>query len=126
MQTLSNPSKPLADGNAQDAMQSAMSTANSVHSGVSREFHSFIADIEDLVKQTTSLTGNDLERAKDQLVKRIAAAKESIEDVGSDIAHQARKSITATNEYVHDQPWNAIGAGAVAGMLIGFLLARRS
>ncbi len=126
MQTLSNTSKPLVDGNAQDAMQSVMSTANSVQSGVSREFHSFIADIEDLVKQTTSLTGDDLERAKDQLVKRVAAAKESIEDAGSDIAHQARKSVAATNEYVHDQPWNAIGAGAVAGMLIGFLLARRS
>ena len=126
MQTLSNTSKPLVDGNAQDAMQSVMSTANSVQSGVSREFHSFIADIEDLVKQTTSLTGDDLEHAKDQLVKRIATAKESIEDVGSDIAHQARKSVAATNEYVHDQPWDAIGAGAVAGMLIGFLLARRS
>jgi ElaB/YqjD/DUF883 family membrane-anchored ribosome-binding protein len=125
MQTLSNTSKPLADGNAQDAMQSVMSTANSVQSGVSREFHSFIADIEDLVKQTTSLTGDDLEHAKDQLVKRIATAKESIEDVGSDIVNQARKSVAATNEYVHDQPWNAIGAGAVAGMLIGFLLARR-
>lgn len=126
MQTLTNTSKPLVDGNDPSAMQSVISTANSVQSGVSREFHSFIADIEDLVKQTTSLTGDDLEHAKNQLVKRVAAAKESIEDVGNDIAHQTRKSMTATNDYVHDQPWNAIGAGAIAGMLVGFLLARRS
>lgn len=126
MQTLSSTSQSLADGSDPSAMQSVVSTANSVQSSMSREFHSFIADIEDLVKQTTSLTGDDLERAKDQLVKRISTAKESVENIGSDIAHQARKSITATNDYVHDQPWNAIGAGAVAGMLLGLLLARRS
>ena len=101
------------------------STIDKAQTSISNEFHNFIADIEDLVKQTTSLTGKDLEHAKDQLADRIASAKASVEDVGNDILDQARKSVTATNEYVHEQPWNAIGAGAFVGVLFGFLLARR-
>jgi ElaB/YqjD/DUF883 family membrane-anchored ribosome-binding protein len=31
----------------------------------------------------------------------------------------------AADDYVHDSPWTAIGIAAAAGMLIGFLAARR-
>lgn len=94
-------------------------------SGVSREVHNFLEDIEDLVKETTSLTGDELARAKAKLSERVAAAKQSVEEFGSDVAKRARKGAAATNDYVHDQPWKAIGAGAAVAFLLGFVLARR-
>ena len=30
-----------------------------------------------------------------------------------------------TDEYVHAHPWHAVGVGALAGALLGFLIARR-
>jgi ElaB/YqjD/DUF883 family membrane-anchored ribosome-binding protein len=95
-------------------------------SGVAHEVKSFLADIEDLVKETTSLTGDDLARAKVKLTERVSAAKQSVEDMGSDIAQRARKSAKATDDYVREQPWKAIGAGAAVAFLLGFVLARRN
>lgn len=100
---------------------------NSNHqSGVSREFHNFIADMEDLVKATSNLTGEDLVKAKAKISERVDAAKESITEMGESIAHRVGKGATITNQYVHEKPWNAIGVTAVVGLLLGYLLARRS
>jgi ElaB/YqjD/DUF883 family membrane-anchored ribosome-binding protein len=95
-------------------------------SAMAHEFQNFVADIEDLVKATTNLTGDELSKAKANLQHRIAMAKDSAEDIGETIVHRARKTAESTNTYVHDQPWNAIGVSAAVGLLFGFLLARRS
>mgnify|MGYP006184082455 CR=1 FL=1 len=117
----------------QNPSNSSVSNANSkdmgaadVTSGLAREFHSFVADIEDLIKATTNLTGDELSRAKAKLNQRIAAAKGSVEDMSETIVNRARKTAESTNTYVHEQPWNAIGASAAVGLLLGYLLARRS
>lgn len=94
-------------------------------SGVSREFYNFLADVEDLVKAATSLTGDDLALAKAKLGERVAQAKASVEQMGGAFVYQARKAATVTNDYVHEQPWQMIGAGAALGFLLGFALARR-
>lgn len=92
---------------------------------VSEEFHNFLSDVEDLVKDTTSLTGDDLARAKEKLGARLASAKESLAEAGGVVADHARKTAKATDTYVHEQPWKAIGIGATVGLLLGFALARR-
>lgn len=94
-------------------------------SEASSEFHNFLSDIEDLVKETTTLTGEDLTRAKAKLSSRLAEAKESVSEMGGAVAKKARAAATSTNDYVHEQPWKAIGAGAAIGLLVGFALARR-
>lgn len=92
----------------------------------SNEFHKFLADIEDLVKATTSLTGEDLAKAKAELVDRIAVAKHSLADASSNVAIRAKKAADISNTYVHDQPWRVIGVSSVVGFLLGYMMARRS
>lgn len=108
-----------------DTARIVAAKAGKVAENASSDFHDFIADVEDLVKQTTTLTGEDLARAKVKLSARLAEAKESVVDMGGDIARRARNGAKATDDYVHEQPWKAIGAGAAIGLLIGFALARR-
>lgn len=93
---------------------------------VSSELYKFLADIEDLVKATNILTGEELSKAKAELSERISAAKNSVEDIGSKMADRARKTARITNSYVHNQPWQVIGGVTVVGFLIGYLLARRN
>lgn len=100
--------------------------AGGTPSVVMREVHGFLADIEDLVKATTSLTGEDLARAKAKITERVAAARKSVEDASAAIAQGARRGVTATNGYVHENPWQAVGIGAAGGLLLGLLLARRT
>ena len=100
--------------------------ADKPRSGASKEFHSFVTDIEDLIQSATSLTGEDLVRVKNQLNEKITAAKASIEAVGGSIVTRARETAKVTDGYVHAKPWQAIGIGAAFGVLLGLVLARRS
>lgn len=106
-------------------MQIKSSMSNNVLSDASSDFQNFVSDIEDLIKETSTSTGEELSRAKDKLSKRLAEAKESVKDVGADIAQRGRNAATVTNEYVHEQPWKVIGASAAIGLLVGFALTRR-
>jgi ElaB/YqjD/DUF883 family membrane-anchored ribosome-binding protein len=107
---------PAADHDSGDRAQSA----------IAREFHAFISDIEHLVESATSMTGEDFERAKAKLSERIGAARASVGKAGSSAIDRARSGAKATDRYVREQPWQAAGIGAIAGLLIGLLLARRS
>ena len=103
------------------SIATAKHQADSMAAGVSREFSNFIADIEDLLKETATLTGDDLSRAK----AAISAAKESIDGLGGSVSDRLRKSSALTNEYVHEQPWKAIGAVAAVAFVLGLVLTRR-
>jgi ElaB/YqjD/DUF883 family membrane-anchored ribosome-binding protein len=41
------------------------------------------------------------------------------------VQRQARGALTAGDTYVREQPWEAIGAAALMGLVIGFLVFRR-
>lgn len=99
--------------------------AHKTTNAISHEFHSFLNDVEDLFKATTSLSGDDLVKAKAKLGARIESAKVSAEELSGTLVKQARKTAAITNHYAHEKPWTAIGAGVAVSFLIGFLLARR-
>jgi ElaB/YqjD/DUF883 family membrane-anchored ribosome-binding protein len=42
------------------------------------------------------------------------------------IADRAKSAAQGTDQYVHDNPWTAIGAAALLGVVIGLLIGRRS
>jgi ElaB/YqjD/DUF883 family membrane-anchored ribosome-binding protein len=108
-----------------DCATSALHMAAQSKSAIANEYHNFLTDIEDLIQATTSLTGEDLVHAKAALSQRINAAKESVEEVSGAVTDRARKSAVATNSYVHENPWQAIGVGAALGLILGVVVARR-
>ena len=114
-----------ANGQGVRTKSAIFETANMVSARASREFHNFVADIEDLISKTTSLTGEDLQKAKEQLSERIATARTYLDDISESITQRARQTATVTNKYVHDQPWAAVGIGAAVGVIVGFALASR-
>jgi ElaB/YqjD/DUF883 family membrane-anchored ribosome-binding protein len=94
-------------------------------SASSSEFSNFISDIEHLIRSMTTLTGKDLERAKEKLAERVEAAKVTLTEAGGRIAETARQSARATDTYVHDHPWQSVGVGAILGLLLGIAVSRR-
>jgi ElaB/YqjD/DUF883 family membrane-anchored ribosome-binding protein len=94
-------------------------------SGITQEFNNFVADMEDLIKASTSLTGDDLARAKTKLYTRVATARAFLEGMPATISDRARETVKVADGYVREQPWRAIGMTAAVGALIGFLLGRR-
>lgn len=113
------------NGGSSAVLPAPGAVAGSAPTGTSREFHNLLADLQQLIGEATTLTGADLERLRLQLGERVGQAKHAVEDLGGSIDQQARKAASATDVWVHQQPWNAIGIGVGTGLLIGFLLARR-
>ncbi len=92
---------------------------------ISKEFKTFISDIEVLLKETASLSGEDLDKAKVRISERIDLAKRTLGDANRSLIQQARQTAEYTNQYVHDQPWTVLGAGVALSFLFGLLVARR-
>ncbi|HUP92170.1 MAG TPA: DUF883 family protein [Solimonas sp.] len=92
---------------------------------MSRDFHSYLASLENLIKATTSLTGEDLDKAKAKLGEGIAAARASVDELSGEFAGRARKSAEQTDVYVRQHSWTAIGVGVAVGVLVGVAIARR-
>jgi ElaB/YqjD/DUF883 family membrane-anchored ribosome-binding protein len=124
MKTEPLPTEPGSNG------RSATSRATSAGfvaapSGVAREFQDFVADVQDMIQASTSLTGEDLARAKANLNARVAAARAFVEEMPAAISDRVRKTAQVTDDYVREQPWQSMGVAAAVGLLVGFLLGRR-
>lgn len=92
---------------------------------LSREFHKFVADIEGLLRETASLSGDELALARGKLQERVSEARDSVTTLSHELEGRARRSATKANRDVHDEPWKAIGGAAAAGLILGMLFARR-
>jgi ElaB/YqjD/DUF883 family membrane-anchored ribosome-binding protein len=57
--------------------------------------------------------------------KRLAAALESAKKITGNIRDKAVASAKATDEAVREHPYKAVGIALGAGVLLGFLIARR-
>ena len=123
----SESSNPLsgAEGRGPAASPVVMGKVDGAKSAAQLELSNFLTDIEDLIKATTSLTGEDLARARARLAERVARARQSLEAMGGAIIIRARKTAADTNDYVHEQPWKSVGIAAAVGMVLGFMFARR-
>ncbi len=88
-------------------------------------FKNALADAEALVKATADLGGEGVAsvRAKAEESLRILKARAS--EAQTAVSVRTRAAANATDAYVHDNPWEAIGVAAGVGLLIGVLVARR-
>ena len=96
------------------------------HNTPKGEFRNFISDVENLVKATTSVTGDELIKAKAALNARVTAAKDSVEAMGEAMSDRARNTVKMTNSYVHAHPWQSLGIGTALGLIIGIVFSRRN
>lgn len=76
------------------------------------------ADIEELVKATAAQSGDKIATARARVQQALAGAKETVVVRGSEAAR-------ATDRYVHENAWKAVGISAGIALLLGLLIGRR-
>ena len=75
-------------------------------------------DIGGVVHDATDLLKNFSAQKLESTKARLSQARVLVTD-------GAKQYASMTDGYVHANPWKALGVATAAGMLIGFLLARR-
>jgi ElaB/YqjD/DUF883 family membrane-anchored ribosome-binding protein len=84
-----------------------------------------IADAEDLLKATTGAAGERIAAARARATETLKSARERLASLDDVVVDEAKKAARTADQYVHEHPWGAVGIAAVAGVLIGVLIARR-
>ena len=104
-----------------------------VKAAASSEIKSLIADVEDLMARIADLKDADVVRVRGKVQRAVDATKQSLAD-GADAIRQhaqtirqhAQTAASTTDDYVRDNPWQAIGIAALVGAVVGILATRRS
>lgn len=89
------------------------------------DFRLVVADAEELLRATAGQAGEKVAAARARATESIDAAKVRIGQAGYAAAAQTREAVRATDDYVHDNPWTAVGVAAALGVVIGMLIAKK-
>lgn len=84
-----------------------------------------MSDADDIVKAMATATGDKATELGEKLRVKLRTAREKMGDVQEVVADRAKAAARATDDFVHDNPWKAVGIAAGAGFLIGLLVNRR-
>lgn len=84
-----------------------------------------LANTEDLVSATAEQSGDKARELRQKISANLKLAKGRVLEVEKAIAGKARAAAKVTDQYVHDNPWKAIGVATGAGLLLGLLISRR-
>lgn len=90
-----------------------------------QDMKTVIADAENLLRATASQAGEQIAVARERIQDSLHQAKVKLAEAEVVVRERARQAARYTDEYVHDNPWQAIGVAAGIGLLLGILLARR-
>jgi ElaB/YqjD/DUF883 family membrane-anchored ribosome-binding protein len=84
-----------------------------------------LADAEDLLKAAASSTGEKAAELRERAAVALKRAKERVQDIQDVVVEKSKVVARATDDYVHDHPWKAVGIAAGVGFLIGLLVNRK-
>ena len=84
-----------------------------------------VADAEELLRATASQAGEKVVAARERIQASLATAKVKLSDAEQVLLEKSKLAAKATDEYVRENPWQAVGVAAVAGLVLGVLISRR-
>jgi len=103
-----------------------MSNADLPHEKLVSDFAAVLAEAEEMLKRASTETGDKARDLRSQVETKLLHAKLRLQELEGEAVDRAKAAARATDDYVHDNPWQAIGVAAAIGLVAGLLLNRRS
>lgn len=89
------------------------------------DFKVVVADAEALLKASAGQGGEALAAVRARVQDSLTVAKSKMLEAEEELLEKTKAAAKATDEYVHDHPWHAVGVAAGIGLVIGMLIGRR-
>ncbi len=90
-----------------------------------QDFRAVVADAEELLRATASQAGEKVAAARERIQDSLHNAKVKLAEAEDVIVQRSKQAARATDDFVRESPWQAVGAAAGVGLLIGLLIGRR-
>ena len=89
------------------------------------DLRAVVADSEELLKATAGDLDERAAAARARVQDSLKAARERLAEMDDEVMARIQDAAKATDRYVHEHPWGAVGIAAAAGLLVGVLVSRR-
>ncbi|HLK70957.1 MAG TPA: DUF883 family protein [Steroidobacteraceae bacterium] len=86
---------------------------------ISEELRAFIADVEELLKKVANVSDVEIARVRNKVATALSDVRRVANETADGVRDRARVAMDATDDYVRDRPWTAIGIAAALGLLVG-------
>jgi ElaB/YqjD/DUF883 family membrane-anchored ribosome-binding protein len=89
------------------------------------ELSAMVEDAEELLKATSSQTGDIAASARTRIEKSLSVVRSRLQAAEASVLIQTRESAKVADQYVHENPWQSIGIFTCLGVVIGMLIKRQ-
>jgi ElaB/YqjD/DUF883 family membrane-anchored ribosome-binding protein len=89
-----------------------------------QDMRAVVTDAEELLRATAGQAGDKVAAARERIQANLATAKERLAEAEHAVLEKTKQAAKATDEYVHDNPWKAMGVAAGVGLVVGLLISR--
>ncbi len=96
------------------------------HERLVDDLSAVLGEAEEMLKTAATETGEKARDLRSQVETKLLRAKLRLQELESDAVDRAKAAARATDDYVHDHPWQSIGVAAAVGLVVGLLMNRRS
>ena len=89
------------------------------------DFRALMADAEALIKATAGQEDGVIASIRSKALETLSSAKENFSNAEDSLVNKAKVVAESTDDFVHRNPWEAVGVAAGLGLLIGLFIRRR-
>ena len=106
-------------------MSEAADLSNSNKQKFVADMRVVVADAEEILRATAGVAGEKMADLRERIGERLRDAKLRIADAEAALVDKTKAAARATDDYVNDNPWRAVGIAAGVGLLLGIIIGRR-
>ena len=81
-----------------------------------------VSDAEEILRATAGVAGEKVGELRERIIDRLRDAKVRIADAEEMLVDRTKAAARATDDYVNDNPWQAVGIAAGVGLLLGIII----
>ena len=83
------------------------------------------SSLDEMMRATASQTGEKIAALRENAQVTIHNAHEHLVEAKDIVVDKTRIAARATDDFVHENPWRAVGIAAGVGLIVGMLIGRR-
>lgn len=100
------------------------STATTTTEQLVADVQKALASAEGLLEQATSATADKAAELRGRAMQQLQALRTTVQDAQGKAVQRTKAAAKATDEYVHDNPWQVVIGAAAVGLVLGLLMTR--
>jgi len=89
------------------------------------DFNAVMSEADELLKLVADEGGDKAGALRTKVERNLNSAKQQLRSLEDAVMEKTRAGAHAADEYVHENPWRAVGIAAGVGLIIGLLIGRR-